>query len=74
MKASAFQVRQLEAASPETFRVSDAERRRKVGDARTRRPRTMVYGNFDFGLLWAPMGTADKRTDLKADRLLSGSG
>jgi hypothetical protein len=33
------------------FRVSDAERRRKVGGARTRGPRAMVYGDFDFGRL-----------------------
>ncbi len=32
----------------------------------------MVYGDFDFGRLWAVAGAADKRTYLKAEGLLSG--
>jgi len=62
----------LEADGLLTFRVSDAVRRRKVGGARTRGPRAMVYGDFDFGRLWAVAGAAEDRTYLKADRLLSG--
>jgi len=62
----------LQAAIPLTFRVSDAVRRRKVDGARTRGPRAMTYGDFDFGLIWARSGAAEERTYVKADRPLSG--
>lgn len=55
-------------AVQQTFRVSDAGRRRKVDGARTRGPHALSYG--DFGLV--PVGAfgagADKRTDLGAAR------
>ncbi|RSU55709.1 hypothetical protein DAH56_20010, partial [Sphingomonas koreensis] len=47
-----------EADSLETFRVSDAVRRRKVGGARTRGPLALVYVVLGFGLLWAAAGVA----------------
>lgn len=56
-----------------TFRVSDAVRRRKVDDARTRGLHALLYVDFDFERLWVAARAAGKRTDLKADRLLSGS-
>lgn len=58
---------------PGSCRVSDAGRRTKVVGARTRGPRTMGYGVFDFGGLWALVGAANMGTDLRADSLLFGS-
>lgn len=55
-----------------SFRVSDAVRRRKVVGARTRGPRGMVYGDLEFGPLWAVIGAAEMRTDLRAERVLFG--
>jgi hypothetical protein len=52
------------------FRVSDAERRRKVDGARTRGPHALSYGDFDSGPVWASADGADKPTDLRAARLI----
>jgi hypothetical protein len=52
----------VKADRPLPFRVSDAGRRRKVGDARTRGPRAVTYGDFAFGRLWVLEGSADMRT------------
>lgn len=41
------------AASPLSFRVSDAGRRRKVDGARTRGPHAVRYGDLKFGQSWA---------------------
>ena len=60
------------ADSPLTLRVSDADRRRKVGGARTRGPRSICYGDFDFARRCELIGAAHMRTDLRADRLLFG--
>ena len=51
-----------------TFRVSDAERRRKVDGARTRGPHVVRYGDFGFALIQAAAEGADKRTAAKAAR------
>ena len=53
-----------------TFRVSDAVRRQKVVDARTRGPRSVCYGDFDFARRCTLIGAAHMRTDLRADRPL----
>lgn len=50
----------------EAFRVSDAERRRKVDGARTRGPHALSYGDLDFGSVRASADGADKRTDTRA--------
>lgn len=55
-----------------TFRVSDAVRRRKVGGARTRGPRAVIYGELDSGPTGASAASADKRTDVRVDRRLIG--
>jgi hypothetical protein len=52
----------------QTFRVSDAVRRRKVDGARTRGPDALSYGDFDFGPVRASSDGGDKRTDLRAAR------
>ena len=57
-----------EADQPQTFRVSDAVRRRKVDGARTRGPDALSYGDFDFGPVRASSDGGDKRTDLRAAR------
>jgi hypothetical protein len=62
------------AARPLSFRVSDADRRRKVVDARTRVVQVGVYGDFDFGCAWSMMGATDKRPDPIAAGLLFGGG
>ena len=54
------------------FRVSDAGRRRKVVDARTRGPRSVCYGDFDFARRCQRIDAAHMRTDLRADRPLFG--
>lgn len=70
---AAFTDIQSKADSPQTFRVSDADRRTKVVGARTRGVQSMVYGDLNFRRLWRRMEAAQKRTDLEADRLLFGS-
>jgi len=60
------------AALPLAFRVSDAGRRRKVVDARTRGPRSVCYGDFDFARRCQRIDAAHMRTDLRADRPLFG--
>jgi len=57
----------------QSFRVSDAARRRKVVGARTRGLQAVIYGDLDFGLLWAVIGAADMRTHLRADVCFSAS-
>ena len=54
-------VERLKADCPETFRVSDAARRRKVDGARTRGPHAVRYGDFDFALIPTAADGADKR-------------
>ncbi len=41
-----------ETDSLQTFRVSDAVRRRKVDGARTRGPQTVAYGDLSLGRSW----------------------
>ena len=62
-----FALQNLKAAIPQTFRVSDAVRRRKVVDARTRGPRAVTYGVFDVGQSGELIDAADMPTDLEAD-------
>jgi hypothetical protein len=64
----------LKASSQLSFRVSDAVRRWKVVDARTRGPRSVCYGDFDFACRWKLIDAAHMRTDLRADRPLFGWG
>ena len=60
------------AASPQPFRVSDAGRRRKVVDARTRGPRSVCYGDFEFVRRCKLIDAAHMQTVLRADRPLFG--
>ena len=66
--AVALAWRAVEAAFPLTFRVSDAERRRKVDGARTRGRQAVSYGDFAFGPVWVSAGGTDKRTYARAAR------
>ena len=54
------------------FRVSDAGRRRKVVDARTRGPRSVCYGDFDFARRCKLIDAVHMQTVLRADRPLFG--
>lgn len=58
------------AAGRLTFRVSDAVRRRKVVDARTRGPRVLAYGDLSLGGARVAASAVDMRKDLRADRLI----